>query len=539
MIRPAWPICVTMLWMSLTTAMVSAAEGPGAVDAGAAKFFESKIRPLLVARCYECHGPRSKSEGNLRLDSRAAMLQGGDLGPAIKPGDPQGSLLIDAINHGDVVQMPPKTKLPPQEIADLTAWVAQGAPWPDAPKSSPTQPSPSAPAEISAEDRNFWAFLPPREPSVPAVKNTSWPKSLLDPFVLAPLESRGLVPAVPADKRTLIRRATFDLHGLPPTPEEAGDFLADSSPDAFAKVVDRLLASPRYGERWGRHWLDIARYADSNGMDENMAMAHAWRYRDYVISAFNNDKPYDQFIREQLAGDLLPPADDPTNFDRLIATGFLVLGPKMLAEDDPVKMEMDIIDEQVDTIGRAFLGLTLGCARCHDHKFDPIPTTDYYSLAGIFKSTKTMENHRVVAMWSERPLATSEQWARFEAHQHETARVSREIKSLQDTSNDQLMGEARSKFGGYLLAAAGRDQQQHAVATLIAELAAGAARGVVGLKTTAPWPSTPRPGGVISTARGPFTKYHTAPAAQRGAFVEAKKQRRETGPVPTQGRRNL
>ncbi len=473
MICPAWPISVAILCMCWTAAGVSAAEGTGAVETGAAKFFESRIRPVLVARCYECHGPQSKGEGNLRLDSRAAMLHGGDLGPAVKPGDPKGSLLIDAVNHGPIVQMPPKTKLPPQEIADLTAWVAGGAPWPEASQSVPTQPSATAAPEISAEARDFWAFQPPREPTAPAVKDIFWPKSSWDPFVLAPLEARGLKPAPPADKRTLIRRATYDLHGLPPTPEEVEAFLADSSPAAFAKVVDRLLASPRYGERWGRHWLDIARYADSNGMDENMAMAQAWRYRDYVIQAFNKDTPYDQFIREQLAGDLLPPGDEPAHFDRLIATGFLVLGPKMLAEDDPVKMEMDIIDEQVDTIGRTFLGLTLGCARCHDHKFDPIPTADYYSLAGIFKSTKTMENHRVVAMWSERPLATSEEVARLSAHQQEIARTSREIQSLVDTANGKLLGEARAKLAKYLLAATLRERQQRALAALTADLAAG------------------------------------------------------------------
>ncbi len=254
--------------------------------------------------------------------------------------------------------------------------------------------------------RPFWAFQPLRDPRPPDVPSGTGPKSPVDRFILAALERKGLTSAPPAEKGPLIRRATFDLTGLPPSPEEVEAFLADTSPDAFAKVVDRLLASPRYGERWGRHWLDLARYADSNGMDENVAYANAFRYRDYVIRAFNIDKPYDQFLKEQIAGDLLPRADDETvNQERLVATGFLVLGPKMLAEDDPMKMEMDIIDEQVDTVGRVFMGLTLGCARCHDHKFDPIPTTDYYGLAGIFKSTRTMQNHKVVAMWHERPLA--------------------------------------------------------------------------------------------------------------------------------------
>jgi cytochrome c553 len=467
MIRPASKIALTIFW-ACSCAVASRAADPATSDQRTAEFFESKIRPVLAARCFECHGGGAKSEGNLRLDSRAALLRGGDRGPAVKPGEPKESLLVSAINHGDVVQMPPKTKLPAHEIIDLTAWVAQGAPWPDAPATSQPQTAAGRQFEITSADREFWAFKPPREPVVPPVKATRWLKNRLDPFVLAPLEVRGLEPAAPADKRTLIRRATFDLNGVPPTPEEIESFLADKSVDAFAKVVDRLLASPRYGERWARHWLDIARYADSNGMDENMAMANAWRYRDWVVAALNNDKPYDQFIREQLAGDLLPPADDATNFERLIATGFLVLGPKMLAEDDPVKMEMDIIDEQVDTVGRAFLGLTLGCARCHDHKFDPIPTADYYSLAGIFKSTKSMENYRVVAMWSERPLATSDEVARLDDHRRQIARASDALKPAQRAASDALIGEARGRLAHYLLAATRRQQNARALAELTA-----------------------------------------------------------------------
>ena len=446
---------------------------PPSSNPAATEFFESKIRPVLVERCFKCHGPESKPEGNLRLDSLAGLLAGGDLGPSIKPGNPQDSLLIHAVNHGDVVQMPPKTKLPAEEIANLTAWVAAGAVWPDAPPSAARTVSPGTPFQITPEDRNFWAFQTPTDPQIPAISQTAWPQSPIDYFVLAPLEARGLKPAAAANRRTLLRRATFDLHGLPPSPEEVDAFLADTSSDAFAKVVDRLLASPRYGERWGRRWLDLARYADSNGMDENMAMAHAWRYRDYVIGAFNKDLPYDQFIREQLAGDLLAGDDPQTRFERLIATGFLVLGPKMLAEDDPVKMEMDIIDEQVDTIGRAVLGLTLGCARCHDHKFDPIPTTDYYSLAGIFKSTKSMENYKVVAMWSERPLASDDELARQNALEKQVADKSRDLKHIQAVANDTLLSEARGRFKDYLLSASQLQQQQRALALLSKELNAG------------------------------------------------------------------
>ncbi|MEE3367872.1 MAG: DUF1549 and DUF1553 domain-containing protein [Planctomycetota bacterium] len=257
---------------------------------------------------------------------------------------------------------------------------------------------------LAHADERFWAFQPPAEPLPVALEDSRRAATPLDTFVIARLEEKQLQPAPPANRRTLLRRVTFSLTGLPPTPAEVATFLADDAADAFAKVVDRLLASPRYGERWGRHWLDVARYADSNGLDENYAYANAWRYRDYVIASWNADKTYDQFVTEQLAGDLLPAADESLRYDRLIATGFLALGPKFLAEKDPRKMEMDIIDEQVDTVGRVLMGLTLGCARCHDHKFDPISTEDYYGLAGIFKSTRTMEHFIKFARWYENPL---------------------------------------------------------------------------------------------------------------------------------------
>ena len=275
-----------------------------------------------------------------------------------------------------------------------------------------------------------------------------------------------------ADRRTLIRRATFDLHGLPPTPAEVEAFVNDSSPDAFARVIERLLASPRYGQRWGRHWLDIARYADSNGMDENMAMAHAWRYRDWVIAAL---QPRPAVRRVSHASNSLAICcRRPTNRhdqERLIATGFLVLGPKMLAEDDPVKMEMDIIDEQVDTVGRAFMGLTLGCARCHDHKFDPIPTADYYALAGIFKSTKTMENHRVVAMWSERLLGTKEELAALAAHEQRVRAKIEEQKARSSASTRALLDEARGKLADTCWPPR-RRRQQATQSAILADLSA-------------------------------------------------------------------
>ena len=374
------------------------------------EFFEKQVRPILAHRCYPCHGPDTgRGQAGLRLDSLAGMLRGGRSGPAMAPGDPRKSLFILAINHDTFVQMPPKTKLPQSEIQTLTEWVRTGARWPNAevPAVQPSAAS-SDQAEFSEEEKSFWAFQPVVEPAAPAVENSGWAKTPIDRFVLAQLEAKGLRPAPAADKRTLIRRATIDLHGLPPTREEAAAFLADDSPAAFARVVERLLASPRYGERWGRHWLDVARYADSNGMDDNLTYADAWRYRDYVIAAFNDDKPYDQFVREQLAGDLLTTWSDESRAESLIATGFLMVGPKMLAEDDPVKQQMDIADEQLDTSARAFMGLTMGCARCHDHKYDPLRIADYYSLAGIFKSTGTMISYRVDSKWNATALESSE-----------------------------------------------------------------------------------------------------------------------------------
>ncbi len=391
-----------------------------------ARFFETRVRPLLAEHCYACHGPE-KQRADLRLDSAERLLEGGASGPALVRGKPEESRLIRAVRHEDEqLRMPPKKKLTDRQVADLTEWVRIGAPYP-------------ATKTIAADDgRRFWAFQPPAAAPVPAVKDRGWPRSALDHFVLAALEAKGLKPAPPADKRTLLRRATFDLTGLPPTPEEVDAFLRDDRPDAFAHVVERLLSSPAYGERWGRHWLDVARYADSNGLDENIGHGNAWRYRDWVIAAFNADKPYDAFLVEQLAGDLLPAGDPITRNERLVATGFLSLGPKVLAEVDAKKMEMDIVDEQVDTVGRTFMGLTLGCARCHDHKFDPLPTEDYYALAGVFQSTRTMESFKIIARWHENPLHSPEYQKRKAEHEAKVAPVKGAVEKLVSTANARL-----------------------------------------------------------------------------------------------------
>ena len=421
--------------------------------AAAEDFFESKIRPILIDRCLECHGAE-KAKAGLRLDTGPHALAGGDSGAAIVPGKPDESLLIQVVRYTGDLKMPPRSKLPDAEIALLADWVKQGAIWPQSKTDTSPAGAPRHTGSITEDDRRFWAFQIPETPSLPSNRNATWARDPIDRFVLAGLEQANLTPAPQADRRTLIRRATLDLHGVPPTPQEINDFLNDESPLAFERVVDRLLASPRYGERFGRHWLDVVRYADSNGLDENLAYANAFRYRDYVVHALNADKPFDQFLHEQLAGDLLPPTgrvDD--QLERTIATGFLSLGAKMLAEDDPVKMQMDIIDEQVDTLCRAVLGLTMGCARCHDHKFDPLTQDDYYSLAGIFKSTKTMENFSVVARWQELPLAAPEVVAARTAQQQRIDQVKGRIAQAVQAESSAVLGRARRSLGDLLLAA--------------------------------------------------------------------------------------
>ncbi len=427
-----------------TGSLLALSAAPVALADTGAEFFETRVRPLLAANCFACHSEDGKvAMGGLRLDSREGLLAGGGRGPAVVPGDASASLLIRAVQRSDeTLAMPPTGALAPSDLAILERWVDSGAPWG---------------LQVQSGVGNgtaLWSIAVPEDPPVPAVSGVEWVRTPIDAFVLAGLEARGLRPASPADKRTLIRRAYFDLIGLPPKPEEIAEFLADDSPGAFSRVVDRLMSSPRYGERWGRHWLDVARYSDSNGVDENLVYKNAFRYRDYVIDAFNKDKPYDLFVTEQIAGDLLPAASDlATEFERWTATGFLSLGPKMLAEDDPVKMRMDIVDEQLDTLARAFMGLTVGCARCHDHKFDPIPTADYYALAGILTSSKTMENFNVVAEWHEYVLAPKADRERLAAHLALIQAKRDEIARIEADQNEHLVRVGWKRAGDYLLAA--------------------------------------------------------------------------------------
>ena len=402
-------------------------------------FFEKKIRPVLVERCYECHSAAAKkNKGGLTLDTRDGVLKGGDAGSVVAPGDPEKSKLIEAVRYKNRdLQMPPKSSLSSEQVRDLEQWVKLGAP---DPRTEAVAQTGGKRALTVEEGRQFWAFQPLANPSVPKVGNRqSAIGNPIDAFINAKLGEKKLAAAPAADKRTLIRRATFDLTGLPPAPEEVDAFLADKSPDAFAKVVDRLLASSAYGERWGRHWLDVARYADSNGLDENVAFGNAWRYRDYVVNSFNADKPYNRFVQEQIAGDLLPAEGTPQRHEQLTALGFLSIGPKLLAEPDKVKLEMDLIDEQIETLGRAFLGMTFGCARCHDHKFDPVPTADYYALAAIFKSTRTMDDLKTIAKWHEPEVATPAERAVVEAHQRKAADQKAAIAKLVATANKSLV----------------------------------------------------------------------------------------------------
>ena len=450
-IFPAW-LCVCSILASCTACLtclpIAQSQTPQLAPADL-DFFEKQLRPLLVEHCYECHAADEKN-GGLRLDSRESTLAGGDTGPAIIPGQPDKSLLIEAVRYKNRdLQMPPKKPLSDAQVATLVAWVQRGAPDPRETRAT------GGPAPVKGmsldEGRHFWSFQPISNPAIPTVKQTEWVRTPIDAFILAKLEEHELTPAASTDKRTLIRRATFDLIGLPPSEIEVANFLEDQSADAFERVVDRLLESPHYGVRWGRHWLDVARYADSNGLDENLAFGNAWRYRDYVVDAFNRDKPFDRFVMEQLAGDLLP----DHSLETITGTGFLVLGAKVLAEPDREKLTMDTIDEQIDTLGKAFMGLTLGCSRCHDHKFDPISQADYYAMAAIFKSTKTFgdSNTGAIKHWHEINFASAEEKEKLKAVDAAIAEKQKAASSFKAKTMAEIREKARSQAVEYLVQA--------------------------------------------------------------------------------------
>ncbi|MGI8982271.1 MAG: PSD1 and planctomycete cytochrome C domain-containing protein [Pirellulaceae bacterium] len=373
-------LIVLGLWQQPSQAADSNSE-----EAAKIEFFEKKIRPILVANCHTCHSAETNSKGGLRVDDRNGLVAGGGRGSAIAPGDVEKSLLIKAVSYTlPKLKMPPEKQLAQEQIEDLKKWIADGAAWP---KVEVPEDLGKHTADYEKLKQEHWAWQPLKDAKPPAVSDADWVRDDVDRFILASLEGQNVRPVGDADKVTLIRRVSFDLTGLPPTLEEIDVFLADRFDGAFAKVVDRLLASPAFGERWGRHWLDVARYGESTGSARNLPFPHAWRYRDYVIDSFNADKPYHQFLREQIAGDLLPANSPKEKAEQLVATGFLAIGVKDVNQRFKVRYIMDNVDEQIDTVSRAVLGLTVSCARCHDHKFDPIPTTDYYALAGIFRST--------------------------------------------------------------------------------------------------------------------------------------------------------
>ncbi len=402
-------------------------------------FYETKVRPVLVASCYQCHSAQAKSSrGGLRLDSRAGVLKGGDSGPAVVLGKPEASLLIRAVRHGPDLQMPPKGKLATAAIADLEHWVRLGAPMP----SVTNTVAQAAGIDFDAA-RRHWAYQPIRQPPLPTAKDRGWPAGPIDHFVLEQLEVRGLSPSPPADRRTLIRRAYFDLIGLPPTAAEVEAFANDPAPDAFARVIDRLLASPHHGERWARHWLDVARYADTKDgvlmYGDDRIRPFAYTYRDYVIRALNADTPYDRFIHEQLAADLIEPKVEPW---RLGAMGFLTLGRMF---DNNIH---DVIDDRIDTVTRGLLGLTVACARCHDHKYDAIPTADYYALHGVFASSEAPLELPLLGRPEDFPEGT--------AFEKAAAPKRAALQKFLDDQYALLSETARQRVGDYLVRVATR-----------------------------------------------------------------------------------
>ncbi len=404
------------------------------------EFFEKKVRPLLVEHCYECHSSKSDElEGGLRLDYRGGHLKGGDTGTAIVPGKPAESRLVTAISYSDVdLQMPPETKLPAAKIATLTEWVKRGAPWP---KEAIPQVGEAKNFDLAKRKAEHWCWQPIQNPKLPEPKNPFWATQPLDKFVLAKLEEAGIKPAQPADRRTLIRRAYFDIIGLPPSPEEVEAFVNDRSENAFEKVVDGLLDSPHFGERWARHWMDLVRYAESHGHEFDYPIHHAWKYRDYLIRALNADVPYDQFIREQVAGDLISkPRRNPSEGfnESVIGTGFWWLGEATHAPVDVRGDEAGRIDNQIDVMTKSFLGLTVACARCHDHKFDAISTKDYYALAGFLQSSRK----EIALLDRQRKIAESTA---------EIAKLRAEAEAILAKSIQQNL--SADEFAKYLLAA--------------------------------------------------------------------------------------
>jgi cytochrome c553 len=412
---------------------IPAGEAKKTPSAAAAQFFETKVRPILVENCYSCHGEK-KQRGSLRVDSLGALLEGGETSPAIVVGHPEKSLLMKAISYEDKeLKMPPTKKMAREQIDILEQWVKMGAPWPGSEKA--VAPPRKGEFQITDKDRSHWSFQPVKRPDVPKGRKQEWVRNPIDAFILTGLEAKGMHPNGPASKLELLRRVTYDLTGLPPTPEEVDAYVKDNAPDAYEKLVDRLLASPRYGEKWARGWLDLVHYAETNSYERDNPKPHVWRYRDYVIRSFNEDKPYDRFLKEQLAGDEMFPGDP----DALIATGYYRLGIWDDEPSDPKQSRYDGLDDIVATTSQTMLGLTIDCARCHNHKLDPIAQKDYYRLLAFFHNINHFRNGGPT---DERPIGSADQRAAFE-------KASKELE------------EKRSKLQGTITAIENEFRKKH------------------------------------------------------------------------------
>ncbi len=431
--------CAVLVVAGLVGAGRPALAAPTSATTEAEEFFEKQVRPMLVQNCLSCHGPKL-AESGLRLDSRDQMMKGAEGHPIIVPGHPETSRLISVTRYDGDIQMPPEGKLPEKDLAMLVKWVKMGAPWPA--QTTPSEPPAAAAATGPDMEGRFrqarakhWAFQPLGRPPLPKVQNPGWCQTPVDNFVLARLERENIKPSPAVDRRTLLRRVTFDLLGLPPTAEEVAAFEQDKSPNAYAKAVDRLLASPKYGERWARHWLDVARYADTKGyvFTEDGRYPYAYTYRDYVVRAFNEDLPYNRFLLEQLAADQLPLGDDNR---ALAAMGFLSVGRRF------GNNQQDIIDDRIDVVSRGLLGLTVACARCHDHKYDPLPTEDYYSLYGVLGSYVEPEDLPLIGKPDDTPA--------YREYLAQLAKLEGEVTAFKTEKAAEYQEEVRSHVGDYL-----------------------------------------------------------------------------------------
>jgi hypothetical protein len=472
--------CKTLLVIGLLAVglRIRAENAPAVAPAGGGvEYFEKQIKPVLAERCYECHSVGKKVKGKLLLDSKEGLLKGGASGPAVVPGNIEKSLLITAIRYShEDLQMPPKEPLTKAQVAAFEQWVKMGAPDPRVGGEAGKAVAQTVPSYDFAKAREFWSFKPVQEPALPNVRDTAWAQSDVDRFLFDKMDQKGLTPVGLADKRTLIRRATFDLTGLPPTPQEVEAFVNDSSPTAFGQVVERLLNSPAYGEKWGRMWLDVVRYADTSGCNSDFPVPDLYRYRNWVINAFNADKPYDRFLKEQIAGDLMPHEDVAERNEQIVATGYLANARRFGSRNNEFHLT---IEDTIDNVGKAMLGLSVSCARCHDHKFDPIPTADYYALYGIFASTKYSfpgtEIYRhpkdMVALGGPADVAKLAEWAgrlaelddKYELLVRERDRLASAEKRTKDLSGEK--DDAKPAKAGTPVAKDGAKPQAAKVAT--------------------------------------------------------------------------